>query len=97
LLRNAISSLVLRLPGTSRHLSIAYPGCEVSPALEVERAVCLTGGIAHLIRPGEQRAVCGMSPVLRLSKMEDWQAVWREQALAWDLCDGCVAGEMRQP
>jgi hypothetical protein len=62
---------------------------------EVERAVCLTGRVAHLIRPGENRALCGTSPVLRLSRMEGWQAAWREQAALYELCQGC--GEETEP
>lgn len=59
---------------------------------DLEPAVCLTEHIAHLIRRTERKAVCGASPVLRLSSMEDWQTAWREQANTWDICPGCAAG-----
>jgi len=61
------------------------------PEPDLEPAVCLTGRIAHLIRRTESKAVCGTWPVLRLSRMEDWQAAWRERAACWDICSGCAA------
>lgn len=64
-------------------------------AAELERAVCMGDHIAHLIRPGEARALCGTGPLIPLSAMGDWQETWRRQACGYELCQGCaiVAGE----
>lgn len=59
------------------------------PALE--RCVCLSEGVAHVIRADESRAACGVSPVLRLSRMGDWQEAWRARVERYDLCRPCVA------
>lgn len=63
---------------------------ETAPDPDLERCVCLTGHVAHLIRADAVRAGCGVGPVLRLSRMGDWQALWRAQAQAWELCEECV-------
>ncbi len=62
-----------------------------SGAGELERAVCLGEHVAHLIRAGEGRAVCGAAPVVRLSRMDpDWQTAWLVQAVAYELCGSCA-------
>jgi hypothetical protein len=60
--------------------------------VELERAVCLTGEVVHLVRPGEGRAVCGTGPLLPLAAMEEWNETWRRQVDAYPLCVGCQRG-----
>jgi hypothetical protein len=69
----------------------AFHDPEPAAAEELERAVCIGGREAHLIPPSAARALCGMAPVVLLSDMGEWQASWRAQAEAYELCSRCAA------